>query len=64
MFNRDRAIRELVDCLAYEFNQGYLSFDDMVINGFTGLASLTDEELIDELRARDISELFGDCDDE
>jgi hypothetical protein len=60
MFAREKAINELANALNDEFNQGYLSFDDIVINGFRGLSSMTDEELMAELEARDISYLFGE----
>jgi|APGre2960657404_1045060.scaffolds.fasta_scaffold06400_3 hypothetical protein len=60
MFDREKAIDELANALNDEFNQGYLSFDDIVINGFRGLSSMTDEELMAELEARDISYLFGE----
>jgi hypothetical protein len=60
MFDREKAINELANALNDEFNQGYLSFDDIVINGFRGLSSMTDEELMAELEARDISYLFGE----
>jgi hypothetical protein len=63
MFDREKAIAELANALNDEFNQGYLSFDDMVINGFRGLSSMTDEEIMAELEARDISYLFGETDE-
>jgi hypothetical protein len=62
MFNRQRAIEELSNLLCDEFNQGYLSFDDLVINGYVGLANMTDEDLMQELEDRDVSYLFDEDD--
>jgi hypothetical protein len=64
MFNRQKMIQELSDLMADEFNQGALSFDDLVVNGFVGLSNMTDEQLIQELEARDVSHLFGENDDQ
>lgn len=64
MFDREMAIEELVcnDMDTVRNDDGwYLS--SILSNGFKGYKNMTDEELIQELRERDISELFGDNDD-
>jgi hypothetical protein len=64
MFNRELAISELVDndMDSIRNDDGwYLS--SILTNGFKGYTNMTDEELIEELNCRDISELFGDNDD-
>lgn len=65
MFNRDKAIQELIDDDINSFTEhGYTDTLYFILErGFKGYAHFTDEELIEELRERDISELFGENDD-
>lgn len=60
MFNRGMAIRELTDLMLDECRQGYLSFEDIMMQGFVGLCNMTDEELMQELTDRDVSYLFDE----
>jgi hypothetical protein len=68
MFNRDRIVEELINedvhCIRIS-NQdaGMLLLQEYLRNGFKGYALFTDEELIEECEARDISYLFADNDD-
>lgn len=66
MFDRTKAIDELIyndiDTVAHFDGDYYL--EAILRNGFKGYINMTNEELIQELNERDISELFGDCDDE
>ena len=66
MFNRDKAIQELVNNDFDSIMNGDCAeiLDSYLMYGFKGYISYTDEELIVELNQRDISELFGDDDDE
>jgi hypothetical protein len=65
MYNRERAIQELVNSDfeyimsgdAAEILNSYLTY------GFKGYFEFTDEELISELEQRDISSNFGEDDD-
>jgi len=64
MFDRFEAIDELInnDINTIQSDDGwYLS--SLLRSGFKGYEYMTDEELIEELKARDISILFGDNDD-
>ena len=64
MFDRLLAIGELVsnDIDTIKNDDGwYLS--SILHSGFKGYDNYTDEELIQELKERDISPLFGDFDD-
>ena len=64
MFDRYSAIDELIsnDMNTIENDDGfYLS--SILLNGFKGYENMTDEELIQELNERGISEVFGDNDD-
>ena len=62
MFNREKAIQELcaadfdyiMYCLGTGLLESYLKF------GFVGYFNMTDDQLIQELKDRDISELFGE----
>jgi hypothetical protein len=65
MFNRDKAINELVgDCYDIIKNgcEDYLI--DLLSQGHKGFNDWTDEELMQELEDRDISYLFEESDDE
>jgi len=66
MFNRDKAIQELVNNDFDSIMNGDCAeiLDSYLMYGFKGYISYTDEELIVELNQRDISEIFGDDDDE
>jgi hypothetical protein len=65
MFNRDKAIEELVsDDMNTVFNGGDYYLSSILTNGFKGYANYSDDELIQELNERDMSELFGENDDE
>jgi hypothetical protein len=64
MFDRDEAIDELInnDMNTIQNDDGwYLS--SLLRSGFKGYEYMTNDELIEELRARDISHLFGECED-
>jgi hypothetical protein len=60
MYNREKAIQEL--CASdYEyilFGLGAELLDSYLEFGFVGYSNMTDEQLIQELKDRDISELF------
>jgi hypothetical protein len=62
MYNREKAIQEL--CASdYEyilFGLGAELLDSYLEFGFVGYFNMTDEQLIQELKDRDISELFGE----
>ncbi len=62
MFNRDKAISELVDVDCYDIIKNGCSdyLVDILLGGFTGYNKFTDEELMQELTDRDVSYLFGD----
>lgn len=65
MFDRDRAINELVDndlsdILQHGDDNWILS--TILLDGFTGYNNYTDEQLMQELQERDISYLFGEVD--
>ena len=65
MFDRDKAINELVDNDLSDILQ---NGDDnwilstILLNGFKGYNNYTDEQLMQELTERDISYLFGEID--
>jgi hypothetical protein len=62
MFDRDKAIDELInnDMNTIQNDDGwYLS--SLLRSGFKGYEYMTDDELMQELKERDISELFGEC---
>jgi hypothetical protein len=64
MFDRTMAIDELInnDMNTIQNDDGwYLS--SLLRSGFKGYENYTDDELIQELQERDISELFGECED-
>jgi hypothetical protein len=64
MFDRDEAIEELInnDMNTIQNDDGwYLS--SLLRSGFKGYEYMTNDELIEELHARDILELFGECED-
>jgi len=65
MFNRDKAISELVDVDCYDIIKNgceeYLI--DLLLHGHKGFNDWTDEELMKELEDRDMSYLFGENDD-
>lgn len=65
MFDREKAIEELVsdDMNTVDVGAAYYLYN-LLRDGFKGYANYTDDELVQELHERDISELFGDCDDE
>ena len=61
---RDSAINDLVndDMNTIENDNGwYLS--SLLTNGFKGYSNYTDNELMQELKERDISTVFGDNDE-
>jgi hypothetical protein len=68
MFDRDKAVDELInndintiqDTSAYN---DYSYLDSLLRCGFRGYESMTEEELMQELTERDISYLFGECDE-
>ena len=65
MFDRTKAIEELVsDDMNTVFNEGDYYLYALLKDGFKGYDNYTDDELVQELNERDISELFGDNDDE
>ena len=66
MFNRDEAIRQLIeDDINSYVEHGYVDTLWFILErGFKGYANFTDDELIEELTERDISHIFGDNDDE
>lgn len=65
MFDRTKAIEELVsDDMNTVFTEGDYYLYALLKDGFKGYANYTDDELVQELNERDISELFGDNDDE
>jgi hypothetical protein len=68
MFNREKAIEELINndinMIRDQSEWNDFSYLESVLEfGFTGYFNMTDEQLIQELNDRDISELFGDNDD-
>lgn len=65
MFDREKAIDTLInDDIDSILNNHYLDAINFILeSGFKGYRNMTDEELIQELKERDISELFGDNDD-
>lgn len=58
MFNRDKAISELISLYMDEiqYDQAYLQ--DILVKGFIGFDNMTDEQLMEELSDRDVSYLF------
>lgn len=60
MFNRDKAISELISLYMDEiqYDQAYLQ--DILVKGFIGFDNMTDEQLMEELSDRDVSYLFGE----
>jgi hypothetical protein len=69
MFNRDNAIDELIQNDIHTIQDYALQYGDndylgsILRCGFKGYEHYTDEELMQELQERDISILFGECDD-
>ena len=68
MFDREKAIQELVDNDIDSIIQSYNEMGDLSVlaymldMGFRGYRNYTDEKLIQELQERDISYLFGEVD--
>ena len=65
MFNREKAIQELVDNdfdTVMNSDYGVELLRSILDSGFKGYRAMSDEELIMELEQRDISCLFGDDD--
>lgn len=66
MFDREKAIQELVDNdFSDIFNLGQTEgamLESILRDGFKGYANMTDEALMQELEERGISYLFGDDD--
>jgi hypothetical protein len=65
MFSRDKAIQELIEDDINSYHEhGYVDTLWFILEqGFKGYANFTDEELMKELTERDISYLFGECED-
>jgi hypothetical protein len=64
MFDRDKAIETLISDDIDSFNNGFEhGLAEILYSGFKGYENYTDEELMQELTERDISELFGECED-
>lgn len=71
MFDRIKAIHAITDddieTIVYGHNgqsDGIEYLYNLLVSGMKGYDNFTDEELMQELEARDISYLFGDNDDE
>ena len=68
MFNREKAIQELVDNDIDSIIRDYNEMGDASViafileEGFKGYANYTDEKLMQELTERDISYLFAEND--
>ena len=66
MFNRELAIQELVDNDINSIIRDYNEMNDASVlayileEGFKGYINYTDEKLMQELKERDISYLFGE----
>jgi hypothetical protein len=63
MFNRERAIQELVDNdfdTIFNSDYGVELVRSILDSGFKGYRDMSDEELMMELEQRDISYLFGE----
>ena len=66
MFDRERAIEELVDNdfdTVMNSDYGVELLRSILDSGFKGYRGMTDEELMLELEQRDISYLYGEDDD-
>ena len=63
MFNREKAIQELVGCDIDTINNAEDYLRGILEGGFIGYSNMSDEELMDELECRDISYVFGENDD-
>ena len=64
MFDRDKAIETLINDDIDSFNNGFEhGLAEILYSGFKGYQNYTDEELMQELTERDISYLFGECED-
>jgi hypothetical protein len=66
MFNRERAIEELVDNdfdTVMNSDYGVELLRSILDSGFKGYRAMTDDELMLELEQRDISYLYGEDDD-
>ena len=66
MFNRERAIEELVDNdfdTVMNSDYGVELLRSILDSGFKGYRGMTDDELMLELEQRDISYLYGEDDD-
>ena len=66
MFDRERAIVELVDNdfdTVMNSDYGVELLRSILDSGFKGYRGMTDDELMMELEQRDISYLYGDDDD-
>jgi hypothetical protein len=67
MFNREKAIQELVDNdfdTVMNSDYGVELLRSILDSGFKGYRAMSDEELIMELEQRDIYYLFGSDDDD
>jgi hypothetical protein len=66
MWDRELAINALVDDDINTFTSNDFDdyFKELLVFGCKGYANMTDEELMRELTDRDISTVFGECDDE
>ena len=65
MFNRERAIEELVDNdfdTVMNSDYGVELLRSILDSGFKGYRGMTDDELMMELEQRDISYLYGEDD--
>ena len=68
MWNREKAIQELVDNDIDSIIRDYNEMNDLSVlayildDGFKGYRNYTDEQLMQELTERDISYLFGEVD--
>jgi hypothetical protein len=58
MFNREKAIQELISLYMDELHYDNAYFTDMLTKGFVGFNNMSDEELMAELEDRDVSYLF------
>ena len=64
MYNREKCIKELIlDDLDTQAWNGNEIISSILEFGFKGYSNFTDDEIIQEMKERDISYLFGDNDD-
>ena len=68
MWDREKAIQELVDNEINTIISDYMQMNDLTVLawilefGFKGYSKMSDQELMNELMERDISYLFGEVD--